>query len=111
MVLRQLRHLRHPLPGGDQLLPGGHHPLRNGRKGEVTPSEPAIHRFEEMFLESVRAHGRVQEVKTAMLFNLRSGKPFKDCVKGLRLMIKGAIIAKGHDGRRKPRPDAGGRHF
>ena len=63
-------------------------------KAGVAPSEPAIYRFEEMFLESVRRHGRVQEVKTAMLFNLRSGKPLKDSFKGLRLMIKGAISPK-----------------
>jgi heterodisulfide reductase subunit C len=63
-------------------------------KAGLKPSEPAIHRFEEMFLESVRRHGRVQEVKTAMLFNLRSGQPFKDAAKGMQLMLKGAISPK-----------------
>ena len=29
-----------------------------------------------------------------MAFNLRSGKPFKDAFKGLRLLIKGAISPK-----------------
>ncbi|SPF50496.1 heterodisulfide reductase, subunit C [Syntrophobacter sp. SbD1] len=60
-------------------------------KEKVTPSEPDIHRFEELFLESVRKHGRVQEMKTAMAYNLRSWKPFKDAGMGFKLMIKGAV--------------------
>ena len=38
----------------------------------VVPSEPDIHRFEALFLDSVRRYGRVQELKTVMQFNLRS---------------------------------------
>jgi heterodisulfide reductase subunit C2 len=60
----------------------------------VSPSEPAIHRFEELFLKSVRQHGRVQELKTAMAFNMLSGQPFKDAIKGMKLMIKGAIAPR-----------------
>jgi heterodisulfide reductase subunit C len=63
-------------------------------KEGLAPSEPAIHRFEALFLDSVRKHGRVQELKTAMAFNLRSMQPFKDATKGLRLLIKGAISPK-----------------
>ncbi|CAB5123666.1 hypothetical protein D3OALGA1CA_2744 [Olavius algarvensis associated proteobacterium Delta 3] len=57
----------------------------------VAPCEPAIHRFEELFLKSVRKYGRVQELKTVMQFNMRSFQPFKDAKKGLQLMLKGAI--------------------
>lgn len=57
----------------------------------VAPCEPDIHRFENLFLQSVRRYGRVQELKTAMQFNLRTGRPFKDAKKGLRLMRKGAL--------------------
>jgi heterodisulfide reductase subunit C len=60
-------------------------------KEKIAPSEPAIHRFEELFLKSVQEHGRVEELKTAMLFNLRSWKPLKDADKGVKLMMKGAI--------------------
>lgn len=60
-------------------------------KEKIAPSEPDIHRFEELFLKSVRDHGRAQELQTAMMFNLRSWKPFKDAGKGLRLIMKGAI--------------------
>ncbi|MGC8492074.1 MAG: 4Fe-4S dicluster domain-containing protein [Syntrophobacteraceae bacterium] len=60
----------------------------------VTPCEPDIHRFEELFLKSVREHGRVEELQTAMLFNLQTRKPFKDAGKGLRLMLRGAISPK-----------------
>lgn len=69
---------------------------------KIAPSEPGIHRFEELFLKSVRKNGRVLELQTAMLFNLRSWKPFKDAGKGLRLIMKGAIspleIIKGGKG-------------
>jgi hypothetical protein len=42
----------------------------------------------------VEEHGRVEELQTAMLFNLRSWKPFRDATKGFRLMLKGAITPK-----------------
>ena len=57
----------------------------------VVASEPDIHRFEALFLDSVRRYGRVKELKTVMQFNLRSLKPFKDAGKGLKLMLRGAI--------------------
>ena len=58
---------------------------------KTRPSEPDIHRFEELFLDSVRKHGRLRELQTAMLYNMRSLTPFKDAGKGMALMIKGAI--------------------
>ena len=63
-------------------------------KEKIAPCEPDIHRFEELFLESVSKHGRAGELQTAMAFNLPSWKPFKDAGKGLKLMIKGAISPK-----------------
>lgn len=71
----------------------------------VVPSEPEIHRFEDLFLKSVRKYGRVQELKTVMQFNLQTHRPFKDAKKGLQLMLKGAVspvdFIKG--GRKDPR--------
>jgi heterodisulfide reductase subunit C len=58
---------------------------------KFAPCEPDIHRFEDLFLKSVRKHGRVRELQTAMAYNLRSWKPFKDADKGLKLMIKGGV--------------------
>ena len=60
-------------------------------KEGVRPSEPDIHLFEELFMRSVRKHGRVQELRTVMEFNLRSLNPFKDLAHGMTLMRKGAL--------------------
>lgn len=69
-------------------------------KEGVRPAEPDIHLFEELFLRSVRRHGRVQELRTVMEFNLRTLNPFKDLAQGLTLMRKGAIspldFLRGH---------------
>ncbi len=60
----------------------------------IKPSEPDIHLFEELFLDSVKKSGRVQELKTVMAFNLRTLNPFKDMIPGMKLFIKGAISPK-----------------
>jgi heterodisulfide reductase subunit C len=57
----------------------------------IQSSEPHIHLFEKLFLKSVQKHGRVEELKTVMAFNVRTWNPFKDFTKGMRLMLKGAI--------------------
>jgi heterodisulfide reductase subunit C len=57
----------------------------------IKPSEAEIHLFEELFLKSVQKNGRVQEIKTVMQLNLRSLKPWKDAVTGVKLMLKGAL--------------------
>ena len=57
----------------------------------LKPSEPGIHLFEEVFIDSVRKNGRVQEIKAVMQYNMRTLDPFKDAVKGMKLMAKGAI--------------------
>ncbi len=57
----------------------------------VAPSEPAIHRFEELFLKSVQRHGRANELRVAAAFNFKSFRPFKDLSTGLTLARKGAI--------------------
>ena len=57
----------------------------------VKPAEPAIHRFEDFFLKSVRRSGRVRELATVMRYNLRSLQPFKDMVPGTKLILKGAV--------------------
>lgn len=58
---------------------------------KITPSEPGIHLFEDLFLKSVQKYGRVQELKTVMAYNLRTLNPFKDIGQGMTLMLKGAI--------------------
>jgi heterodisulfide reductase subunit C len=58
---------------------------------KIKPSESQIHLFEELFLKSVEKHGRVEELKTVMAFNVRTLHPFKDAYKGMKLMLKGAI--------------------
>lgn len=67
----------------------------------VAPSEPAIHRFEQMFLRSVEKYGRVKELRTVALYNMLSGHPFKDADKAVKLVLKGAMspteMLKGWD--------------
>ncbi len=58
---------------------------------KITPSEPDIHLWEELFLKSVERYGRAKELKVVMNFNLRTRHPFKDMGQGLTLMRKGAI--------------------
>ena len=58
---------------------------------KIQPSEPNIHLFEELFLKSVERHGRANEVKVLMNYNLRTRQPFKDMGEGLKLMRKGAF--------------------
>jgi heterodisulfide reductase subunit C len=57
----------------------------------VAPAEPHIHLFEELFLRSVERHGRVNELRVAAAFNLRSGQPLKDARPALALLRKRAI--------------------
>ena len=56
----------------------------------VKPSEPAIHLFEDLFIQSVRKNGRARELKTVMAYNLRTN-PFRDMITGTKLMLKGAV--------------------
>ncbi len=57
----------------------------------VAPSEPDIHLFEKLFVESVERHGRANELRVVAAFNLRTRHPFKDVGAGLTLMRKGAV--------------------
>ncbi len=57
----------------------------------VTPSEPGIHLFEELFLKSVEKNGRVRELNTVVAFNLRSLRPFADAVIGAKMALKGVV--------------------
>jgi heterodisulfide reductase subunit C len=60
----------------------------------IRPAEPAIHRFEQLFLNSVEKAGRVQELKTVMALNMRSLNPFKDAAIGTKMLLKGAVSPK-----------------
>jgi len=57
----------------------------------VAPSEPDIHRFEDLFLKSVEKYGRVKEVRTVAVYNMVTKNPLKDVDKALILMRKGAM--------------------
>ena len=74
-------------------------------ENEIKSSEPVIHLFEDIFLKSVKKNGRVQELKTVMEFNLRRFTPFKDAIKGAKLMVKGAINTKDLTSRAKSDPE------
>ncbi len=74
-------------------------------EAKISPSEPDIHLFEELMLDSVERYGRLKELKVVMNFNLKTHHPFKDLSEGLTLIGKGAInpleMIKG--GRKDPR--------
>jgi heterodisulfide reductase subunit C len=57
----------------------------------IAPSEPDIHLFERLFVESVERHGRASELRVAAAFNLRTRRPFKDMGAALQLFRKGAL--------------------
>lgn len=57
----------------------------------VAPSEPDIHLFEKLFVDSVERHGRANEVRVAAAFNLKTRQPFKDMGAALKLLRKGAL--------------------
>ncbi len=57
----------------------------------IAPSEPDIHLFEELFLRSVEKYGRVKELRTVAMYNLRTKNPLKDFDKAVTLMRKGAV--------------------
>jgi len=57
----------------------------------VAPSEPQIHLFEHLFLQSVEKYGRVKELRTVTMYNLLTRNPFKDLDKAMTLMRKGAM--------------------
>jgi heterodisulfide reductase subunit C len=65
----------------------------------ISPAFPEILLFENLFLKSVRKHGRVRELQTVMAYHLRTLQPFKDLNQGLTLMRKGVFspfeIVKG----------------
>jgi heterodisulfide reductase subunit C len=60
-------------------------------KENVSPPAQEIHLFEELFIKSVLKHGRVQELRTVLEYNLRTRNPLKDLNQGLTLMRKGAV--------------------
>ncbi len=70
----------------------------------VKPSEPHIHLFETLFLDSVKKGGRVRELKAVMAFNIRTMNPFKDMVPGMKLMLRGAVSPKDLMEKEKPDP-------
>jgi len=57
--------------------------------GEV--SEETISGFNQVFLDSVKRHGRVFELELILGFNLKSRQPFKDALMGPAMLQKGKV--------------------
>ena len=55
-------------------------------------------------MDSVRKNGRVQELKAVMQYNMRTLDPFKDALKGMKLIAKGAIKPRDMMAKAKPDP-------
>ncbi len=53
------------------------------------PAVRDIHRWEEVFLASVRQHGRVHELRAILENNLRRGRPWTDAMIGLGMFARG----------------------
>lgn len=50
-----------------------------------------IHRWEEIFMASVRHNGRVHEARAILENNLRAGRPWQDALLGLAMFARGVL--------------------
>ncbi len=57
----------------------------------LEPSEPSIHLFEKLFVDSVEAHGRANELRVTAGLNMRTRQPFKDMGAAMTMFRKGTI--------------------
>jgi len=62
---------------------------------KVPLGEERVLKFDEIFLESVRRRGRVQEMELMMRYNLAVRQPFKDAHLGPRMFAKGKLHFRG----------------
>jgi heterodisulfide reductase subunit C len=53
------------------------------------PAVRDIHRWEEVFLASVKHNGRIRELRAILENNLRAGRPWADALLGLGLFARG----------------------
>ncbi len=58
------------------------------------PAVGDIHRWEEIFLASVRRNGRVREVRAIIENNLRARRPWQDAFMGLAMFARGIFDPK-----------------
>lgn len=65
--------------------------LRIMARRERKVSEEGIRRFYDIFLDSVKRHGRLYEVGLLMRYNLLSGRPFADADLGPKILGKGKL--------------------
>ena len=63
------------------------------------PAVDDIHRWEEVFLDSVRRNGRVREVRAIIENNLRARRPWRDAFMGLGMFARGNCSAEDGVGR------------
>jgi heterodisulfide reductase subunit C len=53
-------------------------------------------KFNELFLDSIRKRGRVNEMEILLQYNLATGQPFKDTHLGLLMLAKRKLTFSGH---------------
>lgn len=60
-------------------------------KENITPKEPNILMFHQLFLNSVKRWGRVHEVELIGLYKLKTGTIFQDMQVGQKMFLKGKL--------------------
>lgn len=59
------------------------------------PKEPNVVKFNEIFLDSIRNNGRLQETLLAVAYNMKTKQFLKDMSLGQKLFMKGKISLSG----------------
>jgi len=62
---------------------------------KVPPGEAPGVKFNELFLDSIRKRGRVNEMETLLQFHLATHQPFKDTYLGLMMLAKRKLSFSG----------------
>ena len=60
------------------------------------PADRGISHFNQIFLDSIKNHGRVYELGMVTRFNLSTGQPLKDATLGPTMILKGKIALLPH---------------
>lgn len=59
--------------------------------GGHAPARLPMPLFNRLFVDSIRAYGRVYELGMIGRFNIASGRPFKDAILGAAMLLRGKI--------------------
>jgi heterodisulfide reductase subunit C len=71
--------------------------LRHIARREGYVSEKQMKLFYDIFLDSVKKHGRVFELGLLLSYNTRSGRLFTDADLGPKVMTKGKVSLRPHE--------------